>query len=217
MKNLSAGSYFPILLDLSKFDIIIIGAGYIATRKVSNLIEFGASLKVIAPEISNEIIELSETIKIEILKRKYHYGDISYNSLVFCSTADSEADKLIQKECEEKHALLNVADVPELCNFIMPATIKHGDLTVSVSSQGRAPFLVKETRKRLSKLFSPQTADFVDIASKLRDKMMESEVYYDIEKREKIIKEFLEMDIEKIILEQGKETALKRAMELIPL
>lgn len=206
MGNLSAGSYFPILVDLTKFDIIIIGAGNIGRRKIENLLEFNCKLTVIDPILSEEIIALNNN-KIKLLQRKYQKGDIPENSIVFCATGNAEIDNLIKEECEEKNALLNVADVPDLCNFIMPATIKRGDFTISVSSQGKAPFFVRETRKRLSDLFSDETAIVVDLAHILRQKMIDSGVYYDQVKREKIINTFFSLNLDKIIKEQGKKAA----------
>jgi precorrin-2 dehydrogenase/sirohydrochlorin ferrochelatase len=206
MGNLSAGSYFPILVDLTKFDIIVIGAGNIGKRKIENLLEFNCKLTVIDPIISDEILALSDE-RIKILRREYQNGDIPKNSIVFCATGNPETDNLIKEECEEKNALLNVADVPELCNFIMPATIKRGDLTISVSSQGKAPFFVRETRRRLSDLFSDETAFVVELAHILRQKMIESGVYYDQVQREKIINAFFSMNLDKIIKEEGKQRA----------
>jgi len=214
MKKFSRGTYFPILIDLSKFEIVVIGAGNIGKRKIMNLLEFKANMTIIEPEISNDILALKSD-KIKIIQREYQNGDIPENSIVFCSTGNPEVDSNVQKECTEKKALLNVADVPELCNFIMPATIKHGDLTISVASQGKAPFFVREMRKRISKQFSENTAYFVEIASFLREQTIETGIYHDFEKREKIFNEFFKLDIEKIISEEGIEIAYGLVKQLL--
>ena len=214
MKENLNSKYFPILIDLSKFEVIVIGAGNVGIRKIKNLLEFNAKIKVISPELSEET-DLLNKDNIEIVGRSYKYGDIPYNSIVFCSTGDMDTNIKVQKECIEKKALLNVADIPELCNFIMPATIKKGDLTVSIGSQGKVPFFVREIKKKILNNFTPYTAEYVEIASELRTKMMETGLYSNFEIREKIIEEFFKLNIEKIIAEEGKEKALKEVYKLI--
>jgi precorrin-2 dehydrogenase/sirohydrochlorin ferrochelatase len=134
MEKKSYGSYFPILIDLSKFKSLVIGGGKIATRKVYNLLDFNTLVTVIAPDITDDLIQLKENGNIIWEERKYKAGDIKDFDLVFCATGDTAVDNLVFEECKEQGVLLNVADVPALCNFIMPSTIKRGDLTISVVS-----------------------------------------------------------------------------------
>ncbi len=184
-------SYFPILIDLTKYKALVIGGGCIAERKVKNLLEFGAKPDVISPEVTPGLKKMIEDEGLSFAKRKYIAGDTEKYNLIFSATGDAEADKMLEKECTDSGKLLNVADVPLLCNFIMPATIKRGSLTFSIASQGDAPFLVKHLRKKLESELPRNLEEISAAASELRKKMIESGIYYDAQKREEIIEEFL--------------------------
>lgn len=214
MEKKSYGSYFPILIDLTKFKSLVIGGGKIATRKVNNLLEFNTLVTVISPEITDDLKQLIINDNINWVERKYKQGDIIGYDLVFCSTANAEVDEMVYQECKERKVLLNVADVPQLCNFIMPSTIKRGYLTISVASQGRAPFFVRETGKKLSEQFSEITADVVELAAMLRDKMFEYNIYQTVN-REKAIYEFGKIDWEYIITNKGINEAKANVLRII--
>ena len=198
MKKKNESKYFPILINLNKFKALVIGGGNIATRKVQDLLEFTNDVTIISPAITQTIEKLIVSEKLKYIKRKFKTGDTSNFNLIFAATNNPEIDKIINKECQDSGALLNVADVPELCNFIMPANIKHGDLTLSIASQGKAPFYVKYLKNKLSEHFNESTDIEFEMAALLREKMLQLEVYHDREKRESIINEFLELNINAI-------------------
>lgn len=156
--------YFPILIDLEKFKSLVIGGGEIATRKVENLLNFNARPKVIAPEITQELRELIDLYNLEYDNRKFRQGDLQGFSLVFVATDDPSLDTLIKEEAEKSGAIVNFADQPEICNFIVPSYIKRGDLVISISTQGKAPFLSKWLREILEKKFPSNYKEFVELA-----------------------------------------------------
>lgn len=215
MENKSFGNYFPIMLDLSKFKALVIGGGEIATRKVYNLIEFNCKVTVIAPEITRYLEILHNNNDIIWIKKEYEKGDINDFNFVFAATANPQIDEIIAEECKIKNVLLNVADVPHLCNFIMPATIKRGDLTISIGSQGRAPFYVKHLKDKLSTEFPEIFAEEVEMASFLRDKMLEYNLYYNENIRNNIINDFFKLNISKILTNNGTTEAKATIMRLI--
>lgn len=208
-------SYFPILIDLKQFPVLVIGGGNIAHRKINNLLSFNADITVLSPEINTDIKLLITGNKIKFINREYRENDVENFKLVFCATNNKTVDKLIQKDCKKLGILLNVADVPNLCNFIMPATIQRGALTVSIGSQGKAPFYVRETKKRLNDLLSPYTSDIVNIANAYRDKMIETKIYYNVKARENLINAFFKIDFDNIIRTEGYDIALKTALQII--
>ncbi len=208
-------NYFPLLIDLSRFPALVVGGGAVALRKIHNLLEFGGKPVVIAPKVEPEIEKLNESGEIELIRRKYERGDAARFKLVFCATGDDEADLAVKKDCDEAGVLLNVADVPERCNFIMPGTIKRGNLTISVASQGAAPFFVRETRKKLQKIFPEDYAEVVDLAGELREKMIGSGAYYDPDKRKKAFDEFAAIDWLDIIQVEGKREAKARLAKIL--
>ncbi len=215
MEKKSFGNYFPIMLDLSQFKPLVIGGGEIATRKVFNLIEFNSRVTVIAPEITHYLEILHKNNDIIWLKKEFQKNDIVGYNLVFAATANPQIDEQIAEECKNKNILLNVADVPHLCNFIMPATIKRGDLTLSIGSQGRAPFYVKYLKEKLSNDFPEIVAQEVEIASFLRDKMMDYNLYQQENIRNRIIDDFFKSKIQNILKIQGTAEAKATIMRLL--
>lgn len=187
-------SYFPILIDLYQYKPLVIGGGGIATRKVENLLEFSAKPDIISPEVTPELAKLIKENDLKYQKRKYKQGDAQPYNLIFSATGDKIADELLKQECSESGKLLNVADVPDLCNFIMPATIKRGYFTFSIASQGEAPFMVKHFRKKFYNELPHNLEKLSEIASVLRKRMIEEGIYYNVEIRESLITEFLETD-----------------------
>jgi precorrin-2 dehydrogenase len=211
MENKTDLRYFPINLDMTKFKVLVIGGGTIASRKVDNVVQFGAKPKVIAPEISGFIRNHHKQGNITHAKREYKHGDCKGFNLVFVATGIEEVDKEVHEECEKLGVLLNVADVPPLCNFIMPATITRGLLTFSIGSQGRSPFMVREMRKKLDRELSPMLGETAQLAAELRDMMLDSGIYYKSNLREEMIQEFMKTNWDAVIYYDG----IKAAREII--
>ncbi|TAL68047.1 MAG: bifunctional precorrin-2 dehydrogenase/sirohydrochlorin ferrochelatase [Bacteroidetes bacterium] len=214
MKEKSA-KYFPVLIDLSRYPALVIGGGTIAYRKVKNLLEFNGNMTVIAPEFCDELINLLNEMKIDVIKRKYEKGDIKGCKLVFAATGDEGVDKQIYDECIEEDALLNVADVPELCNFIMPSFIKKGDFTVAVSSQGKSPFFVKAMKKKIEASLPENIEQITELASEFRNRLMKENLYSNEQLRNKLIDKFLKTDWDSIINENGIEAARQTMNEIL--
>lgn len=202
--------YIPLMVDLREHPALVIGGGPVAARKIRNLLAFNGEVTVISPEFIPEIQEKINDGIIKGVQKKYESGDADNFKIVFCATDDPEVDRQVHKDCAEKGILLNVADVPELCAFIMPATIKRGTFTASFSSQGNAPFYSKEMRDQFDKILSPMVADSAELAYKFRKKLMADERFENPEKRYGLFKKFLQYNWDIILYECGKKEAYKK-------
>ena len=207
-------TYFPLLVDLKKFNCLVVGGGNIAYRKVLNVLEFGGQVTVISPNFSPGMHDLIESGKVLAIQKKYERGDVEGYNLVFCATGYPLVDNMVEEDCNNAGVLLNVADVPEMCNFIMPSTIKRGDFIIALSSQGEAPFFVKEKRMLLERFFSPIVADVTALAGEFRRKLMTDPRFENTEKRYVLFQKFLTFYWEKIIYDEGLEAAYKKMEEL---
>ncbi|MBI5323885.1 MAG: bifunctional precorrin-2 dehydrogenase/sirohydrochlorin ferrochelatase [Ignavibacteriae bacterium] len=207
--------YFPVLIDLSRYPALVIGGGTIAYRKVMNLLEFNGEVTVITPELCDELMNLIIEKNIVVIRRKYQKSDIKGYKLVFASTGDEDVDKQIYDECLEEGALLNVADVPELCNFIMPAFIKKGDFTVAVSSQGHSPFFVKSIKDKIESSLPKNIELITELAGEFRNRLMKENLYSNEQLRNKLIDRFLKTDWDSIINENGIESARHTMNEIL--
>lgn len=144
---------YPIFLNIENSLAVVIGGGEVASRKVRDLFEAGARIKVIAPKVDKGTVELrvdNDEI-IEILFRKYRYGDLEGASLVFATTSDKNINRRIYKEAKERGILINSVDDPPNCSFFVPSWMRRGDLYLAVSTGGASPAMAAKLRRLLEK------------------------------------------------------------------
>ena len=155
MPSVPERAYFPILVSIKNQLCCVIGGGRVSYRKVTSLLQAGATVKVISPETVAELDQLANTGQIILEKRNYQPGDLTGCRLAFAATNQQEVNEACRLESTESGILLNVVDVPDLCDFIMPAVHQQGDLLFMVCSQGKSPMLSKRIRKELEKSYGP--------------------------------------------------------------
>ncbi|MFH1216358.1 MAG: bifunctional precorrin-2 dehydrogenase/sirohydrochlorin ferrochelatase [Pseudomonadota bacterium] len=166
-------NYFPISLDIRDRLCIVIGGGKVAARKVSALLASHGNVMVISPELDDELAALASEGSIQWMKREYRKGDLSGAFLVIAATDDSAVQQAIHSEAETGNILLNVADVPKWCNFILPATVRRGDLTISVSTAGKSPALAKQLRQNLEEEYPDDYDLLLQVLGRLRPIVLE--------------------------------------------
>lgn len=164
--------YFPVCLKIAGRQCLVIGGGRVGERKVQGLLAHSAKVTVISPELSEELAALLRAGMIDWLPRLYQAGDLAEAFLVIAATDDPEVQERIHAEAEARNILLNVADVPKWCNFILPATVRRGDLSVSVSTAGKSPALASALRQALEVQFGPEYGAMVDILGVLRETVL---------------------------------------------
>lgn len=179
-------SYFPINLDICGRNCIVIGGGKVALRKVQSLLQCGGDVSVISPKLEGELEELVQLKKISWKNRLFQDGDLKKAFLVIAATDDPVIQEAIYNEAEKYNLLVNVADVPKWCNFILPATVRRGDLSISVSTAGKSPALAKKLRKDLEKQFGLEYDHLLQILGRLRQLVLaknqsheENKVYFE--------------------------------------
>jgi siroheme synthase-like protein len=207
--------YFPIMIDISRIRILIVGGGDVSYRKAMNVIDFGGDFDVVSPALTPEFHELVARDNIKWIQRKYESGDASGYGIVFCSTGDHVADRLVYDDCMEYSIPVNVADVPELCSFIMPAYIKRGKFTTTFSSQGIAPFYTKAKKDEIEKILRPSVGIIAEFAGLFREMVLSEPSFRESGLRKKLFDTFLNIDWEHIIDTEGLISAKARANEII--
>ncbi len=161
-------SFYPICLDLEAKPCIVVGGGRVAERKVIGLLSCSAQVSVISPMLSEELLKQHASGNIRWIEREYRKGDLARAFLVIAATDDEETQRQVYEEAAAGNILLNVADVPKRCNFILPATAKQGDLAISVSTAGKSPALARKIRMELEKRYGPEYRVLVDILGAIR-------------------------------------------------
>jgi len=166
--------FYPICLDLKGKPCVVVGGGRVAERKVLGLLPCGAKVSVISPGLTDKLLHLHDESIIPWIKREYRTGDLAQAFLVIAATDDEETQKLVYEEAEARNLLVNVADVPQRCNFILPATARQGDLSISVSTAGKSPALARKLRMELEKRFGVEYRAMVDILGAIRPVILAS-------------------------------------------
>jgi precorrin-2 dehydrogenase/sirohydrochlorin ferrochelatase len=166
-------AYYPVYLDLNGRLAVIVGAGKVAQRKARTLAGYGADVVVVAPEVSQELLELESEGLVSIEQRGYVRGDLADAFLAVCATDSEEVNRAVFAEAEERGCLVNVVDVPELCNFIVPSIVRRGSLQIAISTGGAAPTVAKRLRKRFQAEFGEEWADYVELLGQVRVLVME--------------------------------------------
>lgn len=123
-------AYFPFMMDIERKDCLVVGGGKIACRKVTDLLQFGARVTVIANEICQEIrkVSLEEASHVGLVDRPFMESDLTGRFLVIAATNDEELNRRISKNCMDLGILANAVDIKDACSFIFPAMIKQDDL-----------------------------------------------------------------------------------------
>ena len=199
--------YFPLLLNIKNYPCLVVGGGKVALRKVTSLLNFRIKVTVLAPKLCEPLLELQRKRKIKVIKKVYSKEYLNNYKIVFCATDNPIINKMVRKDCTEKNILLNVADIPELCDFILPAIVKRGDLTISVSSQAIAPFYAAELRKRLDHIFPSYYENVIELAGEFRKLLLSNKKYKYPKVKEKAFKNFFMIDWKKVLVNEGKKKA----------
>ncbi|WP_039913191.1 siroheme synthase CysG [Cellvibrio mixtus] len=163
--------YFPVFLDLKKRRCLLVGGGDVATRKGRLLAKAGASLRVVAPEISTELRGLVIVSKGEIFEREYQASDLQDCVLAIAATDIESLNEKISADAQTLHIPVNVVDSPALCTYITPAIIDRSPLVIAVSSGGEAPVLARLVRAKLETLIPASYGKLAQIASQWRERI----------------------------------------------
>ncbi len=151
---------------------VVVGAGNIASRKVSDLLQAGAEVRVVAPEACAEIEERASAGRVALRRVSYTADELAGAFVAIAATDDEELNARISHDAQSLGIPVNVVDRPALCTFTLPAVVRRGDLTIGVSTEGRCPALASVMREDLERSFGPECAELVNLMSGLRREMM---------------------------------------------
>ena len=170
--------YYPAMLDLAGHDALLVGGGEVAAQKAGPLIEAGARLRVVAPDLVDGLRARIEAGEASWEQRPVAPGDTRGASVVVCATDQREVNRQVSEEARAAGIPVNVVDDPELCTFIVPSTVRRGPLQVSVSTGGRSPAFAKFMRRELEQEVGEEYGVLADIAGHMRDLARSAGVSY---------------------------------------
>ena len=155
-------------LDLTGRSCLVVGAGAVGVEKAEGLLAAGASVTVVAPEGSGAMERLEAEGAVVWKKGRYRTDDLNDAFLVIAATADTPTNTLVHKDAEERRLLVNVADVPHLCNFILPAIVRQGPIALAVSTNGASPALAQRMKREAAETFDGSYAALATLLEEVR-------------------------------------------------
>jgi precorrin-2 dehydrogenase/sirohydrochlorin ferrochelatase len=128
--------FYIACLRLSGRRCLVVGGGDVGLEKVEGLLACGGDVTLVAPEAIEPLRELAAEGSIRWERRGYGPGDLEGTFMVVAATSDTEVNIRVFEDAERRAMLVNVVDVPPLCNFILPAIIRTGPLAIAISTAG---------------------------------------------------------------------------------
>ena len=162
---------YPMFVKLTGRRCVVVGGGRVAQRKVRGLIESGASVVVIAPNVTEVLTAAGDRGDLTICRRGYEVGDLEGAFLVFAATNDSAVNGAVISDAAAVGALVNAAEDPTSGDFFVPATVRRDDLVLAISTGGRSPTFARHVRAELEAWLTPSRIDLLDLLADVRGEL----------------------------------------------
>jgi len=161
-------TFYPVFLNLQGRHCVVVGGGTIAEQKVVGLLDAGARVSVVSPELTWKLEDLASTGAITVHRRAYQRGDLEGAFIAIAATDDRSANAAVWDEAEERGILLNAVDDLPHCSFIAPAIHREGDIAVAISTGGKSPAFAVRLRERIAALIGHEEGEFLNLLGELR-------------------------------------------------
>jgi siroheme synthase-like protein len=160
--------FYIACLRLRARKCVVVGGGDVGLEKVEGLLACDGDVTLVAPEACDELVSLARDGSITWEQRAYVESDLDGSFMVIAATNDSEVNIGVFEDADRRAMLVNVVDVPPLCNFILPAIVRTGPLAIAISTAGASPALAKRMKREVSELFGEHYADLAVILNDAR-------------------------------------------------
>lgn len=203
-------AYYPVFLDLRGRPCVVVGGDAAARAKVEGLLAAGARVTVVAPGLEPGLAALASSDAVRHRARAYRTGDLEGAFLALSVVADPAVAQPFWEEAEALGIPANVMDDVSRCSFIAPSIVRRGDLTVAISTSGRAPALAVRLRQRLERELGAEHGRFLELAGALRGPL--AEACPDFEERRRLWYRLVDSDVLDL-LARGEDEAARRRIE----
>ncbi len=166
VRDMLAVPFYIACLRLDGRRCLVVGGGDVGLEKVEGLLTCGAAVTLVAPAAHEQLEQLADEGSIVWERRHYEPADLDGSFLVIAATNDSEVNIGVHEDAEARAMLVNVVDVPPLCNFILPAIVRSGPLAIAISTAGASPALAKRMKREIAEQFGE---DYARLAVILND------------------------------------------------
>ncbi len=160
--------YFPLFFDLNHKPVLVIGGGEVASRKVEMLMRAGASVTIVAPQVTPFLKQCIEQEKCVWINEKYRDDLLTDYVQVWATTNDIELNHKVHKYAKSKGVMVNVVDDKPYCDFITPSIVNRGKIQIAISSGGASPVLTRNIREKIETVLGQNVSLLAEFAESKR-------------------------------------------------
>src|SRR5438067_4409803 len=160
--------FYIACLRLTGRRCLVVGGGEVGLEKVEGLLACDASVTLVAPEAHPELVQLALEGSVTWEQREYGSGDLEGALIAIAATNDTDLNIRVFEDAEARSMLVNVVDVPPLCNFILPAIVRNGPLAIAISTAGASPALAKRMKREIEGRFGEPYAQLAVLLNEVR-------------------------------------------------
>ena len=202
---------YPINLSVENKKCVVVGGGKVAYRKICGLLDAGAKVEVISPEVCAEISKLADEGKINLIREKYSAEKISDGLILIAATDDVEVNRLAAEDAQSKNFLVNVVTNFE-SDFTVPSKIVRGDFLLTISTGGNSPAFSKFVREMLEQEFDSNFGEGLKIIAEFRNEL--KKILPDDESRKNFWREVLSPQLWQLLKSGNLDEIKKRVAKI---
>jgi precorrin-2 dehydrogenase/sirohydrochlorin ferrochelatase len=160
--------FYIACLRLSERRCVVVGGGDVGLEKVEGLLACGGNVTLVSPDAIEPLRDLAAEGSIVWERREYRTEDLERTFIVIAATDNTDVNIRVFENAERRAMLVNVVDVPPLCNFILPAIIRSGPLAIAISTAGASPALAKRIRDEIAEEYGEPYARLAILLNEVR-------------------------------------------------
>ncbi len=205
---------YPMFVDVEGRRCLVVGGGPVATERVAKLIDHGAVVRLVSPEITPELADMVASGAVaEHRARAYRPEDLDDCLLVVAATNLDAINRMVWQDAEARDLLCNVATAPELCGFVVPSVVRRGELAIAVTTGGASPVVAAHVRRRLETMFGPEWEALVDLMRDLRGELKAR--HPDVAARRRAVERLMESDVIRLLADGDEDGARALALRAL--
>jgi len=205
--------FYPMMVDVAGKRCLVVGGGTVAERKVLSLVECGAEVEVVSPTTTARLAALATGGRLRLRRRPVRPTDLRGAFLVVVATDDAQVNREVAETVRCAGGLVNVADDPDACTFLVPSVVRRGDLTIAISTGGGSPALAKKLRQRLEQTIGPEYEAFLGALRTLRERARRA--IADPEERQAIYRRAVDSDLFEQVARGDRAAVAARIEDLL--
>ncbi len=200
----------PIFMNIRDRRALVVGGGDVAVRKCGLLLDAGAAVTVVSPDLAPSLQELADEGRVAHRRGQFAATDLDGVALVVAATDDEQVNREVSELAQARNLPVNVVDNPELCSFVMPSIIDRSPVQIAVSTGGSSPVLARLLRAKLESTIPAAYGRLAQLVQSFRDPVKAR--FSDVNARRNFWEQVLQGEIAELVF-AGKEEQAREALE----